>query len=131
MESLLGVRSVVLTLLERARGDKNLKSALEAKVTITLPSDTNTELVQLLKREASFLKTLFIVSDVELLDAGSCGPASALWSYSETMKIPGTPDAALIVRVVPATLGKCPRCWTYTRPEHKELCARCQDVVKL
>ncbi|KAI5996433.1 tRNA synthetases class I-domain-containing protein [Pisolithus orientalis] len=94
MESLLGVRSVVLTLLERARGDKyvvakrvrtakgtekmmcrNLKSALEAKVTITLPSDTNTELVQLLKREGMWLARylcrpkLMIIVSVFLEDA--------------------------------------------------------------
>ncbi|KAI6099470.1 tRNA synthetases class I-domain-containing protein [Pisolithus croceorrhizus] len=131
MESLLGVRSVVLALLERARGDKNLKSALEAKVTIALPSDTNTELVGLLKREEAFLNTLFIVSDVELLDASSRGPTSAVWSYTETMKVPGSPDAEITILVTPATLSKCPRCWTYTRPEHKELCSRCQDVVKL
>ncbi|KAI6006964.1 tRNA synthetases class I-domain-containing protein [Pisolithus albus] len=130
MESLLGVRSVVLALLERARGDKNLKSALEAKVTIVLPSDTNAELVGLLKREDAFLKTLFIVSDVELLDAGNTDPTPAAWSYSETMKIPGSPDADLTILVKPATLSKCPRCWTYTRPDHKELCPRCEDVVK-
>ncbi|KAI6045227.1 tRNA synthetases class I-domain-containing protein [Pisolithus marmoratus] len=130
MNSLLGVRSIVLALLERARGDKNLKSALEARVIIALPSDTNTELVELLKREEAFLKTLFIVSDVKLLDTGSWSPTSAVWSYSETMKAPGSTDTELIIQVVPAALSKCPRCWTFTRPEHEELCARCQDVVQ-
>lgn len=69
MGSLFTVRSAVLSLLEKARGDKyvltrcdvclyadasprNLKSALEAQVVITLPSDARgLELVELLTRE--------------------------------------------------------------------------------
>ncbi|KAL4073583.1 tRNA synthetases class I-domain-containing protein [Scleroderma citrinum] len=129
MGSLLGVRNVVLSLLEKARGDKNLKSALEAKVTITLPSNGELELLQLLKREKDFLKTLFIVSEVKLIDAGNQRPSSARWLYKGSLGIPGSSDAELGIRVEPATLSKCPRCWTYMRPEHEELCSRCQQVV--
>ncbi|KAI6021790.1 tRNA synthetases class I-domain-containing protein [Pisolithus microcarpus] len=119
MESLLGVRSVVLALLERARGDKSLSFC---------PPDTNTELVGLLKREGiHYLSSL----TSKLLDAGSTDPTSAAWSYSDTMKVPGSSDAELTILVMPATLNKCPRCWTYTRSDHKELCSRCEDVVKL
>ncbi|KAG9311700.1 hypothetical protein JVU11DRAFT_7938 [Chiua virens] len=39
MGRLLTVRNAVLSLLEKARGDKKLKSALEAQVVITLPPD--------------------------------------------------------------------------------------------
>ncbi|KAF9226386.1 isoleucyl-tRNA synthetase [Gyrodon lividus] len=131
MSSLLTVRSDVLSLLEKARGDKKLKSALEAQVSIALPSDaTGLEFVELLRREANFLKTLFIVSDVRLIEKGDDTADSPEWSYSGSLSIPGS-DAELVVRVEPASLSKCPRCWTFTRPEEEELCARCAAVVRL
>ncbi|KAG6331358.1 hypothetical protein ID866_7732 [Astraeus odoratus] len=87
MDSLLGIRSTVLSLLEQARGDKNLKSALEAKVTITLPSNADSELAQVLRREQTFLKTLFIVSEVELVNGGNQKPSSAMWAYCGSMRV--------------------------------------------
>ncbi|KAF9239290.1 tRNA synthetases class I-domain-containing protein [Melanogaster broomeanus] len=131
MDSLLAVRSAVLSLLEKARGDKNVKSALEAQVVIALPSNaTEMELVTLLKREANFLKTLFIVSDVRLVENGEDTTDSPEWTYSGSLSIPGS-DAELAIRVENASMCKCPRCWTFTRPEEDELCARCTDVVRL
>ena len=124
MGDLLTVRSAILSLLEKARGAKyvlklcvvwltlillrNLKSALEAQVVITLPPDpTGLELVALLRREgeddaatdriclprtaiANFLKTLFIVSDVTLSDKRSAASAAA-WEYSGSLTVPGLP----------------------------------------
>ncbi|KAI9460791.1 tRNA synthetases class I-domain-containing protein [Boletus coccyginus] len=129
MGSLLTVRSAVLSLLERARGDKNLKSALEAQVVVTLPSDARgLELVELLRREANFLKTLFIVSDVTLTDKVDATSNSPEWGYSGSLSILGS-DAELGLHIRPASLHKCPRCWTYTRHETDDLCLRCADVT--
>jgi len=129
MVNLLTVRSAVLALLEKARGDKNLKSALEAQVIITLPSCTRgMELVELLRREAVFLKTLFIVSDVTLTDKVDAISGSPVWEYNGSLNIPGS-DAEMGLHIRPASLHKCPRCWTYTRHEEDDLCLRCADVV--
>ncbi|KAF8553369.1 isoleucyl-tRNA synthetase [Imleria badia] len=129
MGSLLTVRSAVLSLLEQARGDKNLKSSLEAQVVITLPSGASgLELVELLRREANFLKTLFIVSDMTLTDKDDATSVPA-WGYSGSLSIPGS-DAEIGLHIRPASLHKCPRCWTYTRHEQADLCSRCADVVR-
>jgi isoleucyl-tRNA synthetase len=131
MASLLRMRSVVLSLLEKARGDKHLKSSLEAEVDIILPNDISVRpyLLQLIEREETFLKTLFIVSDANITDEGSLGTSSFAWSYVSSMDIPGS-DLELAIRIKPASSSKCPRCWTYTREEEHDLCVRCEDVVR-
>ncbi|KAJ8589705.1 hypothetical protein M405DRAFT_817513, partial [Rhizopogon salebrosus TDB-379] len=70
MASLLKMRSVVLSLLEKARGDKHLKNSLEAEVDIILPNGLSVRpyFLQLIEREETFLKTLFIVSDAKITD---------------------------------------------------------------
>ncbi|KAG6887858.1 hypothetical protein C0992_010462 [Termitomyces sp. T32_za158] len=158
MAELLRVRSVVLLLLERARGNKSaavdacnqnqrlLKSSLEAEVDIILPEGADrTILGALLQREGgnsprsiklraqiyleNFLKTLFIVSDACVTDEGSMGTSSPEWLFTETLTIPGS-DEELAIRVRPATQHKCPRCWTYTAPAEDELCPRCTDTLE-
>ncbi|KAG6831068.1 hypothetical protein H0H92_012991 [Tricholoma furcatifolium] len=142
MAELLRVRSVVRLLLERARGNKSasadavdrkgaqvLKSSLEAEVDIILPEGAyDTDLRVLLQREENFLKTLFIVSDAFVTDEGSLGTSSPEWLYTETLLIPGS-EEELAIRVRPATLHKCPRCWTYTAPEEQTLCSRCTETI--
>ncbi|KAG2104415.1 tRNA synthetases class I-domain-containing protein [Suillus discolor] len=90
MASLLRMRSVVLSLLEKARGDKHLKSSLEADVDVILPNDISVQpyLLQLIEREETFLKTLFIVSDAKITDEGFLGTSSFTWSYVSSMDIP-------------------------------------------
>ncbi|KAG1830047.1 tRNA synthetases class I-domain-containing protein [Suillus subalutaceus] len=131
MASLLRMRSVVLSLLEQARGEKHLKSSLEAEVDIILPNDISVRpySLQLIEREETFLKTLFIVSDANITDEGSFGTSSLAWSYVSSTDIPDS-DLELAIRVRPASLSKCPRCWTYTREEDHDLCPRCEDVVR-
>ncbi|KAG2355481.1 tRNA synthetases class I-domain-containing protein [Suillus spraguei] len=131
MTSLLRMRNVVLSLLEKARRDKNLKSSLEAEVDIILPNDISVQpyLLQLIEREEAFLKTLFIVSNANITDEGSLGTSSFAWSYVSSMDIPDS-DLELAIRVRPASSSKCPRCWTYTREEEHDLCPRCEDVVR-
>ncbi|KAF8219688.1 isoleucyl-tRNA synthetase [Tricholoma matsutake] len=129
MNELLRVRGTVLSLLEQARGDKRIKSSLEAEVDIVIPFDAvGTGLVELLQREENFLKTLFIVSDASVTDEGSFGASSPEWVYSDTLSIPGCDDY-LAIRVLPAAMSKCPRCWTFTRSEAEMLCPRCTNVV--
>ncbi|GJJ15087.1 hypothetical protein Clacol_009362 [Clathrus columnatus] len=89
MGSLLRVRDAVLGLLERARGDKLIKSSLEAYVDIIIPDGSVNETVDLLSSQESFLKTLFIVSDAQVVDEGSLGTDAYEWSISETFDIPG------------------------------------------
>lgn len=96
-------------------------------------------------RAESFLKTLFIVSDASLTDEGSLGTSSPAWSHTDSVSIPGGSnywnfaertlmfhkgcDLNLGVRVRPAMMEKCPRCWTYTRPKEDDLCGRCSSVL--
>ena len=93
----------------------------------------------------SFLKTLFIVSDVSVVEEGSLGTASLPWLYEDSVPLPGETalpprrrelmgkalgsDEGIRIRTRPATLAKCPRCWTYTRLPKDVLCVRCTGVV--
>ncbi|KAG1727659.1 uncharacterized protein EDB91DRAFT_1086325 [Suillus paluster] len=96
MASLLRVHSVVLSLLEKAQGDKHLKSSLEAEPYF----------LQLIEHEETFLKTLFIISDANITDEGSLGTSSFVWSYISSMDIPDS-DLELAIRVRPASSSKC------------------------
>ncbi|KAK7043002.1 isoleucine-tRNA ligase [Paramarasmius palmivorus] len=131
MKTLLSIRKVVLALLEKARTAKQLRSSLEADVDIIIPEELQNSMVaDLLRREEHFLKTLFIVSDAALTDEGSLGGVSEApeWVYSDSVEIPDS-DESIAIRVRPASLEKCPRCWTFTRPKSEELCARCESVI--
>lgn len=85
---------------------RKLRSSLEAEVDIILPGDAEGgNLLQLVQREGwfstrhsltrltlrleSFLKTLFIVSDVTVTDEGSLGTTSSDWLYNGTISFPG------------------------------------------
>ncbi|KAF8886535.1 isoleucyl-tRNA synthetase [Infundibulicybe gibba] len=130
MAELLRIRTGVLSLLEQARRDKRIKSSLEAEVELLLSDDTPVDnpTLQLLNREENFLKTLFIVSDATLVDEGSLGTSAPEWLYSDTLSLPAH-DLDVVLRVRPAVQEKCPRCWTFSRPESDVLCHRCSAVV--
>ncbi|KII91192.1 hypothetical protein PLICRDRAFT_37894 [Plicaturopsis crispa FD-325 SS-3] len=129
MDQLLGVRSVVLSLLEQARQAKQLKNSLEAEVDLIVTGDAeDSQLVKLLRDNEDSLKTIFIVSDAYVENEGSLGTSSPEWVYTTSMAIPGCEDE-LGIRVRPSTLAKCPRCWTYSRPPQDVLCGRCATVV--
>ena len=81
-----------------------------------------------------------------VIDEGSFGSTSPNWVHSEIVPISGDKcvllyiysllimfllhtDIDIAVRVRPASLRKCPRCWTFTRPEKQPLCGRCSVVV--
>lgn len=101
--------------------------------------------LNLMSASEKFLKTLFIVSDVSFLGGDTTGSHDNEWVYSSSLDLPCTQpdghqsqgiaipgthtDDTLVVRVRPSTRAKCPRCWTYTRPEENELCDRCTDAL--
>ncbi|KAI0336726.1 isoleucyl-tRNA synthetase [Cubamyces sp. BRFM 1775] len=126
MDKLLRIRSKVFVLLEQARKDGNVKSSLSADVAMNISSATTSDIIDLLGREENTLKALFGVSGVSLSDR-TVDEVAPTWQYKDTLELEGT-EIELAVR--PAALQKCPRCWTYTRHEHDELCKRCADVVR-
>lgn len=85
---------------------RQLSSSTEAEVDIILPSIRN-DLTNLIKREGtfshvlcwrtsthglyveSFLKTLFIVSDVSVVEEGCLGMESLPWLYEDSVPLPG------------------------------------------
>jgi len=119
-DRLLEVRREVAKALETARAQKLIGSGLEASVRIaSAPED----IPALLAAKRDLLKTLFIVSRVELH-----GAASGAVVY-ESQEIPG-----LVVAVDRAPGKKCERCWTWSErvgenAEHPALCERCVPVI--
>ncbi|KAF8908660.1 hypothetical protein CPB84DRAFT_171098 [Gymnopilus junonius] len=133
MAQLLAVRDTVLSLLEKARRDKKIKSSLEAEVEIIYPDDVqNVTLLNLLRQEENHLKTLFIVSDASVKEKSSKSPEVLEWIYSDTDKHPLHANGGFLsIHVRPASRHKCPRCWTFTRDQDSVLCNRCAAVIKV
>ncbi|KDQ10334.1 hypothetical protein BOTBODRAFT_494107 [Botryobasidium botryosum FD-172 SS1] len=132
MRLLLTVRSTVLELLEKARRSKNLRSSLEAEVEIVVPVNVSSDLSRLLREQQSFLKTLFIVSDVSIVPEAPHGDSTDLgWSFDDALEdvTTGATTEPLRIVVRPSQRQKCPRCWQWTRPEVDDLCGRCSTVV--
>jgi isoleucyl-tRNA synthetase len=116
---LLGrVRSEVLKALEIARNEKKLiNSGLEAKVLL----NADLELKAKLKHYLPQLPGLFIVSQVELINAGA-----------GDYKSDGV--ASLEVTVQRADGKKCIRCWNYSthvgeNSRYPTICERCSEVI--
>jgi len=116
---LLGrVRGEVLKALEVARNEKKLiNSGLEAKVLL----NADLELKAKLKHYLSVLPSLFIVSQVELISAGS-----------GEFKAESVPS--LEVTVQRADGKKCDRCWNYSthvgeNPRYPTICERCSEAI--
>lgn len=117
-ERIRAVRDDVNKALENARGDKTIGKALEAKVILTAQG----ELYRFLQQNQAVLEPVFIVSKVELEEAGE--RANALKGEVE----------GLYVSVEKASGAKCERCWVYSdtvgsNPEHPTLCARCAGIL--
>lgn len=86
---------------------------------------------------------------MSILDEGSLGSGSEMleWVYTESFEIGDDLGMsslrnwfcaefvvdwfvdALGLRVRPASLAKCPRCWTFTKDEKQETCARCKEAI--
>lgn len=116
---LFAVRAEALKALEVARGQKIIGHPLDACITIAAPAD---ELV-FLRENARELKTIFIVSRVELVEelAGECHESADLPGYR--------------IAVTHAPGEKCERCWGYDEEtgadsEYPTICPRCVTAVK-
>jgi len=116
---LLEVREAVLKSLEQARNAKEINSGLEARVELAADG----ELASLLRDYAAWLPTLFIVSQVDLVNRSA--PAAV---HSE--KLPG-----LDVTIHRARGKKCERCWNYSvrvgeSGDYPTVCERCLPVLR-
>jgi isoleucyl-tRNA synthetase len=116
---LLGkVRGEVLKALEIARNEKKLiNSGLEAKVLL----NADLELKAKLKHYLPQLPALFIVSQVELINAGSGDYKSEVLPNLE-------------VTVQRADGKKCERCWNYSthvgeNSRYPTICERCSEAI--
>jgi isoleucyl-tRNA synthetase len=109
-DKLMEVRATVLKALDNAREEKLIGSSLEAAVTLEASGDLH----QLLSDYQPQLPAIFIVSQVELKDAGG---------------------DAVDVRVERARGDKCERCWKYTLdvgqdPEFPTICKACAAAIR-
>jgi isoleucyl-tRNA synthetase len=118
-ERVIKVRADVSKALEQARVQKVIGHSLDAAVTIAASVD----MLEFLSGYASELKSIFIVSKVELTDtiSGECYEAEG---------IPG-----MRIRVTAAPGVKCERCWCYDEEigsdgEHPTICPKCLKAVK-
>jgi len=117
-ELLAKVRGEVLKALEVARNEKKLiNSGLEAKVLLNADLELKAKLKQYLPQ----LPGLFIVSQVELMSAGTGEFRSEL--------VPG-----LEVSVQRADGKKCDRCWNYSvhvgeNSRYPAVCERCSAAI--
>jgi isoleucyl-tRNA synthetase len=111
------VRDEVKKALEIARKEKTIGSSLDAEVRLYCTG----ELYDFLKPVESELKTILIVSGVEV-----CSEGSGAFQGEEL--------SSLSVTVVHAHGKKCARCWCYSDtvgsdPEHPDICDRCARVL--
>jgi isoleucyl-tRNA synthetase len=118
-DRIMRVRGEVSKALEQARVAKTIGHSLDAAVTIAAPA----ELLSFLREYAVELKSIFIVSKVELV-AELAGEAYAAEGI-EGMR----------VRVTAAPGEKCERCWCYDEElgrdaEHPGICPKCLAAVK-
>ncbi len=105
------VRLEANKVLEKARAEKTIGAAVEAKLSLTVGDPA---LFEILQSHADELRYLLIVSEVTL----SLDPA----------------QAGIQVVVQPASGHKCVRCWNYSThvgesAEHPELCERCVGAL--
>jgi isoleucyl-tRNA synthetase len=116
-DRLLEVRAAVLKALEDARQAGIIGHSLDARVRLG-GSDS---VARLLAEETAQLPSLFITSQVELVDQ--------LEGLVESPLLPG-----LRIAVEHARGGKCERCWNYSEAvgsdvAHPGLCERCLAVI--
>jgi len=110
-KQLLEIRFDVTKQLEEARNRKKIRHSYEASVCIRVRGEKRSWLAA----HRDLLESLFVVSTVELEEAGSAGPE-------------------MMIRVEPSTNKKCDRCWRMLpsvgkHEDHPGLCDRCHEVV--
>ena len=118
-DRIIKVRAEVSRALEQARVQKVIGHSLDAAVAIA----ASPELDAFLRGYATELKSIFIVSKVELVETLSD-------EFYEAEGIPG-----MLIRVTAAPGAKCERCWCYDEEiggdaEHPTICPKCLKAVK-
>ena len=112
-EKIHNLRDDVKKALEEAVKAKKIKKSLDAKVILNCGG----EYFDFAKSVENELKSAFIVSEVEVKDAGT------------------TDASSLSIDIELAQGEKCERCWEHSTTvgqdsEHPTLCARCVNVLK-
>ena len=112
-DKILKLKDLVAKELENARAEKTIGHSLNAKVTIFANDDE----YNFLKENIELLRTVFIISDLEVLE-------------NERKD-----EEKLGIKVEQAPGEKCERCWMYstTVGEDKEnptICHRCSEALK-
>ncbi len=118
-DDLFSLREQVLPELEKARQNKIIGKALEARVKLGLRDGISTWTAQHLPS----LKEMLNVSQLE--------PFHLPGAANSDKDVKGLP----VIEVVRASGEKCERCWHYESdigeaPEHPTICARCVTAVK-
>ncbi|MGC8764439.1 MAG: isoleucine--tRNA ligase [Brevinematia bacterium] len=118
---IMEIREDALKAIEKLRsgnsGNEGIGSSLEAKIII---SSKDEKVKRILKDYSEFLRYIFIVSGVEIVDKiENPDIENERWSVSSRI----------------ADGKKCARCWNYSVEvgkfeDHPELCERCYPVVK-
>ena len=120
-QQIIKLRKEVNKKLEKARQGENkiIGNSLDAKVSLYTEDNA---LKEFIKENLELLETVFIVSDIEVVD--SCDDNFTAAEEIENLKI----------KITHADGEKCERCWKYddlgTDPEHPTLCPRCTGVLK-
>ncbi|MEG2044749.1 MAG: class I tRNA ligase family protein, partial [Clostridia bacterium] len=112
---ILELRDIVKKALEISRANKEIGSSLEANVLL----HCNKEVMTLLSKYKDNLSTIFITSNVELVE-----------DITDSNFTNG-----LSCDVVKAKGSKCIRCWVYSETvgqneNHPDLCKRCSDILE-
>ena len=118
-EQIISVRKEVTRVLEVARKEKTIGHSLDAAIRLGVSS----ELKNILNSYIDQLRSIFIVSSVELLDMDQVEEGQ------ESETVPG-----LKVAVSPSSDPKCERCWVHDPSigedtRHPTICKRCRDVL--
>jgi isoleucyl-tRNA synthetase len=118
-QSLLEFRSEVLKALEEKRKEKFISGSLEAKVRIYSDYEERTKF---LRSYLDILPSLFIVSQVEIVDESKGLPAK------------DTPFGGWRIEIARADGAKCERCWNYSthvgeNTDYPTVCERCVKAL--
>ncbi|KAL4907715.1 hypothetical protein BDW74DRAFT_166381 [Aspergillus multicolor] len=131
-QEIVSVHSVIKTMLEKARSNKQTGSSLQSFVHIQLPSTAGQSVLQ---RKLEELADIFVVSSVTLSGSEDAVPetiANAEWQYREEYELPNGTKGTVFVFSPQAS--KCPRCWRYVVPDAEaaedKACDRCEEVVQ-
>ena len=123
-ETIWKIRAEITKALELARKDKKIGLALDARVTVCAPD----EFRSLVEENVDLLRDIAIVSQLGAAESleTTQGEHDTVWQSED---IPG-----LIIKVEPASGGKCERCWQWSEEisdsgPWPNTCPRCAAVL--